>query len=260
MIRIYKYALQLIEGKGNDDIYQAYKTLLMKYYACFESTELKALFTYALNYCAIQLNSGREEYYEECWNLYNLSVEKGILYINGQISPPSLKNIITLSLRLKKYQWAEDFLHQHKNKIQSEHPLEVYSFNLANVFFHQQKYDKVYEILRTLKCRDMFYELAMRRLEIKVLYEKEEIEVLYAKLNAYRVFIHRNNLLDRDSTIMNNNFLNVVAKMINVIPKNEKQIKKLTKIISQKKKLAERKWIMAKLEQLKGKRTLAVLG
>ena len=182
----------------------------------------------------------------------------GVLYINGQISPPSLKNIITLSLRLKKYKWAEDFLHQHKNKIQSENPAEVYSFNLANVFFHQQKHDKVYEILRTLKCRDMFYELAMRRLEIKVLYEEEEIEVLYSKLNAYRVFIHRNDLLDKDSVEMNNNFLNVVSKMMNVIPKDEKQIKRLTEIINKKKKLAERKWITAKLEQLKGKRIFAV--
>ena len=81
----------------------------------------------------------------------------------------------------------------------------------------------------------MFYELAMRRLEIKVLYEEEEIEVLYSKLNAYRVFIHRNSLLDKYITEINNNFLNVIYKLINIIPKDEKQINHLTKIIEQKK-------------------------
>ncbi len=251
IIKIYFYALKLIEGKGNNTIYQTYKSLLMEYHACFDVRDLKGLFTYALNYCLIQLNSGKEEYYEECWKMYCLGFEKSILYVEKKILPSDLKNIITLSLRLEKYEWAEEFLYKHKNKIEAENPKEVYSFNLANVFFYQQKYDEMHRILRILKCKDIFYELALRRLEIKALYEEEEINLLYAKLNAYRVFIHRNGVLDKGSKEMNNNFLNILNKLVKIIPRDKQQICVLKQTLDNMPKLAERKWIATKLEELK---------
>ncbi len=250
-IDVYVSALQLIGGEKNDETYEKYKKLLADCYVCFLPNEAKNLLTYALNYCLIQINKGREEYYEECWDLYRLGVTNKILYVDKKIMPPDLKNIITLSSRLKKYEWAEDFLHQHKNKIQATNPKEVYSFNLANVFFYQQKYAEVHQILASLKCKDIFYDLGMRRLEIKVFYEQEEIELLYSKLNAYRVFVHRNQVIGKESKERNNNFLNLVGKLIKTIPRDKKQLEILEKELQKTPKLAERKWIVAKLEELK---------
>ncbi len=250
-IEIYQYALELIEGEERDNTYVIFKKVFMEYHTCFFQNEARNLFMYGLNYCIKHLNKSREEYYEECWELYRLGIENKILYVDKKIMPPDLKNIITLSLRLKKYDWAEEFLNQHKNKIQAANPKEIYSFNLANVFFYQQKYSKVHQILASLKCKDIFYDLAMRRLEIKVFYEQEEIELLYSKINAYRVFIHRTKNIDKNSKEMNNNFLNLLGKLIKTIPRDKKQLEILEKELQKTSKLAERKWIIAKLEELK---------
>ncbi len=250
-VDVYKYALELLEGAGNDKMYVVYRDSLMQYYNYFTKGEARNLFTHALTYCINQLNKRRDEYYEECWNLYYSGIEKEILYIDGKLMPSDLKNITTISLRLKKYEWAEEFLQQHKHRIQSTNSKEVYSFNLANVYFHQQNYSAVHQILASLKCKDVYYDLAMRRLEIKVFYEQEEIELLYAKINAYRIFVRRNRNIDKDSKLMNNNFLSLVNKLIKIIPRDKKQINSLGKELQTIAKLAERKWIIAKLEELK---------
>ncbi len=252
-IKIYQYALELLEldGREKDELYKLYRNFFAEYHHCFSQNEARNLFTHALTYCAAQLNKGREEYCEECWDLYCLGLMNNVLYIDKRLMPSDLKNIITLSLRLKKYEWAEEFLHQHQHQIQATNPKEVYGFNLANVYFHQQKYLEVHQILASLKCKDVYYDLAMRRLEIKVLYDQEELEVLYAKLNAFRVFIRRHRSVDKSNRERNGNFLSLMKKLINIIPRDKKQIGILENKLQNTPELAERKWIVAKLEELK---------
>jgi len=102
-IVLYYQVLLTYKYPENKAHYVQLKLLIEKHIHLFPESEAKEIIDAALNYGIKRMNAGEEEYVREAFNLYNKSLESGLLLVRGQITPWSFKNVITIALRLKEF-------------------------------------------------------------------------------------------------------------------------------------------------------------
>ena len=158
-----------------------------------------------------------------------------------------------MALRLKQFDWVEQFIEEHKDRLLgADNPEEVYRFNKANLHFHQQNFDRALDLL-SARYSDIYYELAARRLEIKIFYEIRS-PLLDSKTEAFKVFGFRQakRKLPDTPKIGNNNFIDLLRQMTNPATLgNQPRIEKLRKRLKEKQIIAERDWLAEKLNTLR---------
>ena len=197
-------------------------------------------------------NQGRQDYLQAAFELYQEHLNLGYLYYEGKLLPSTFRNIVTLGLRFGALEWVETFLWSHREKITAtEYPEEVFSFNLAQLYFFQKKYHEALDQLAD-KYFELYYQLAARRLEIKILYEIDS-PILESKIEAFKVYIFRlsQTKLPAKPKEGNNNFLDLLRQIIH--PKtfqNQERIEKLKEKLCAKQVVAERDWLENVLEKL----------
>jgi hypothetical protein len=135
----------------NTEHYFKLNGLLEKYGDLFPRNEAEFIYQAALNYCIIKLNQGSHQFLEEYFNLFEILLKKELLLIDGELSPWHFRNIVVIALRLGKTDWTENFIFQYKRFIPEAMRENAVSYNLAQLYFSQKKFDKVIELLRTVE-------------------------------------------------------------------------------------------------------------
>ena len=125
-------------------------------------------------------------------------------------------------------------------------------FNITQYFFYKKQYGQTEEQLLD-HYENFYYKVAARRLEIKLLYEQES-EILSSKTEAFKMFIFRlsKKQLPEKLKQLNNNFIDFVRQIIH--PKtlgNKKRIESIKQKITRKGKVAERDWLLEKINELR---------
>ena len=118
-ITVYYKALQMIK-QGTEESYHDFKNYLGQHLSLFPNEELRILYVYLQNFCIKKSNSGQSQYYRELRELYEIILEKGIIFKNGYLSQWAYKNIVTMGLRLGDFQWTEEIIHRFKDRLLPE--------------------------------------------------------------------------------------------------------------------------------------------
>ena len=252
LLKVYYHGIRLIQSdEESDQIFRQLSQILEQYASVIPLERLKELQTVCRNYCILQYNNGKEEFLEEAFHLYRNHLEQGYLHYEGGLLPSTIRNIVAVGLRLKKYDWVYDFLEEYKDRIvASNQPREIYLFNLANYYFARKKYAEALDCLVD-RYEDPYYLLAAKRMELKVYYELES-EILESKIDAFKIYIYRTSpkVLLKVLREGNNNFIDLLKQIRS--PKtlhSETRINKLRQKIHSKKSIAEKEWLLEKLEE-----------
>lgn len=254
ILRIYHQAFLLLH-KHDQDNHQEFtnlKHLLAEYGDEIDPEQLKALQTllriHAIGHC----NRGNDTYLPEAFQLYQNHLNLGYLYHDGKLFPGTVRNVVVLGLRMGEADWVYDFLQIHQDKITAtQHPEEVYHFNLANYYFAIQEYDNALNYLDDT-YEDLYYKLAAKRLEIKIYFEQNS-PLLEPRLEAFKVYIFRlsQKRLPEKHRMGNNHFIDLLRQIINPKTfKNKERIAKLSERIEEKKIVAEKEWLLDKLQKM----------
>ncbi len=250
-IKVYRQAIRMFQTTSEQS-YQDFKSLLHQHLQLFPMDEARNLLIYAQNFAQSQIRQGKTNYRQEYFDLYQLGLKNKILYYDGKIPRPHLKNIISISLLLEKYDWAKAFLEAHRYLIWGKDSKEVYQFNLAQIAFAQSDYDTALSLISHQHFEDLFYELTARRMELKIMYELQEILVLEPKLHAFKMYIHRNKVLSKHLKTHNNNFIKILSRLTRTIPKEPKQLEKLENALQKMtKQVVDERWLWEKVEDLR---------
>ncbi len=248
-IQVYYQILLLLtvsEKASLDKLIELFET----YSSIFQPDERRFVYRYMLNYCISKMNNGEDHYYTKVFELYQIGLQKEVLFREGKIPSSTYKNIVTTGLRLEKFDVIEQFIGNYKNDISADYPKDVYHYNLAHLFFYEAKYDDAIELLNTIEYNDIFYKIDVRKLLIKIYYERGDYLLLDSSMNAFRVFIHRNTVISPHHKATNQNFINFLYKIIRIAPDDLDKIKEIKEEIDETQNIAERKWLVEKLDAL----------
>lgn len=251
VIYVYYLMSKMLLHPDNDVIFQKLKTYLTKEAACFKKTELVHFYVALINYCIdTKINVGRTEYFKELFEIYQILLEQDLLLKNGVLLPQDYKTIITVGLYVQAFNWVENFIETYTDKLPPADQENAKTYNLAKVYFQQRQYDKVIEQLREVEYQNLNYALGGKLMLLKTYYELHEYLPLDSLAESFRIYLQRNKLISKEVRQQYLNVLRFTKKLSNIRPGDEAAIARIRQQINDCKALADKSWILQKLEEL----------
>lgn len=262
-VALYYASFCLLYYEDGDEYFGQLKELLSQHAETVTQGELNNFYTYAENYCTLQINRGRVDFYTNLFDIYDEQQQNGIILVEGQMDIRKFKNIVTLALRLQRYNYAQQFIDKYRHHIDEKYGDEVYHYSMAAVFFEQRNFEAVLDHLQYAqqdkRFYNIFYRLDSQKLAIKTYYECDEMRLLEAKINAFATFCRNNASVAASVLQANLNFMRIVRKLHHIkeaqkwgdidqkIEKNKKEIRQ---ILAQETLIAERVWLQQKIAEI----------
>jgi len=193
-IQIYYNGVFTLLDTKNELNFYALKKLLMQNTKAFSVKELQNIFVLARNFCAKNFNMGKRKFVKEALDLYKIEIEEGLILEDEKMFDSSCRNIIKLALLVNDTQWAENFLKNFQTKISKE----VFTLSLANVHFHQRKYNEVLTILTDVDFKEVLLALSAKGLILKTYFQQCRVtndfiyeDKLEAYIDSFTAFLNR---------------------------------------------------------------------
>lgn len=213
---------------------------------------LQTFYAYLRNFCTLLIDAGNDEMSDVLHQLHRDNLVRGYFYSEEKISANAVLNIMIIAIRAENLDWAEQFLENHRQRIIGENSThDFYKINLALCLFAKNKFADALDLI-PFSSTNTAYHLMARRLELKIYYELDS-ELLPSKLDAFRMYVRRAGSTTFSPTLaeLYNNFGNLVHQITQSIPGDLKRCEQLIRRIKSKKLVAERNWLLEKVEDLK---------
>ncbi len=239
-IAIYHTILNMLLDMGNAEWFKKLVALTEEHKAYFPMEELKDLYSYAINYCIRRVNQGAPEFLEELFKQYLKSLDAGTLMDGGFLSPWAYKNLIGVGLRLKKFDWTEDFIKDYNEKLSPEFRANALHYNLAELRYYQKNYDKALVHLNQVEFSDIYYNLDTKKMMLKIYYELDEIDALLSLLASFKMFLRRTKLISASNKVAYLNFVQALT----LLSRKEKRVQPtLQRMLNDPEPLGDRAWL-----------------
>lgn len=219
-IQAYLHAYQMLHLQRTDPTASTehYRQLfeLLKHQEAFAKDEAKDLFTYAQNFCILQVQGKQLAFLSDLKTLMDRLLSGDLLLDNGLLAAPFYKNTVTLMCRFGEFDWAESFIETYKRKLSQDPEQLAYLYNRAVLHFHKKEYAQVVKELyhRIHLFEHLSYGIGARIYLCKALWEQMEFEWLLNMLNAFKQYLYRNKaLLARDKS-RHNKFVRLFSKIV----------------------------------------------
>ena len=211
----------------------------------FQKSEMSdIIFTMAINFCIRKINALKTEYFAKLFTVYKAQLKSGCSYdANGFISPITLRNILTVSLRLQEYQWSEELIKSHHEKLPLLHRDENYNALLARLYYVKKEYAKAMRLLAQSEPVDFLNNISSRVLLLKCYYETDDYNALDNSLENFRIYLirHKNKGYHY---IFHINFLKYLKRIVkaSVLAKGKKAL--FIEKLKSEKQIAEKAWLL----------------
>jgi|JI10StandDraft_1071094.scaffolds.fasta_scaffold03292_6 hypothetical protein len=235
----------------NDNInnYWELKKLIERHLDLFPIDEAKEIIESAINYNIRNLNKSID-FQIELFELYKKSLEKEIIFVNDEISPWTFKNIITLTLRLKEFDWTEQFIKDYSERLNPLYKENSVNYNMALLYYHKKDFNKVIPLLQKVEYEELFYGLNSKAIMISTYFELDEIQVLTSFLESFKNFLSRDKSLNQSRKLSYLNLVKFTKKLIDTNLNNEIKLEKLKNDILNENTVGK-PWLLEKVEELR---------
>lgn len=252
-VLLISYKIFLLLEKDQTDVSEFHELhqLLRRHEPEIEPGLLKSYYTYLRNFCALLVNTGRTEFLSNLFTFQKEHLERGYLYYDNKIPPSTFLNTSNSALRLREFQWAENFILTHKGRIAGDNEnQDYYHLVLANLLFHKGAYQNALDILPQSFQEIAYYNLS-RRLELKIYYELNS-DLLPYKIDAFKMYLSRasQKVISMHIREQNASFVNLLFQLSNTTPGDTTRSQRLIQRIHAKQSIAERDWLLEKAAQL----------
>lgn len=249
-IRIYFEVYRMLTDFDREEHYFNLKSSITQYIDRFPPEEANNIFTYALNYCTRKINKGEKGFLEEYFELYKDLLERGLLFDEGILDPIHFKNIVVVGLRLGKFEWTEKFIHEYKTYLPESSRENLVTFNLAQVYLYQKKYDEVIRLLQSVEYEDVYLNINSKVMLLAVYYELDELEPLFSLIESSRIYLSRHKEIAVTKRKSFLNLLKYVRKLARIQPGDRPALEKLKQEILEVRNIASLNWLLEKIEEL----------
>lgn len=252
LISIYLKVVPCLIETDNEPFFRDLMVDLERFEEELAAEDLRELYHHAQNFCALKINQGRVEYYREVFQIFKKLIQRRLLLDEeNQLPEGVFKNIITVSQRLGELDWAENFIEENAQFLPSANRENAKTYNLANIFLQKKQHDKVIRLLRDVEYKDVTYSAGSKLALLMTYFEMQEMQVLDAQMDSFRIFIRRNKSLSKNAKREFNNFLIFLKKLAHLAPRDRAAAEKLEKKIIENQSVSAKKWLLEKVAAAK---------
>lgn len=183
-VNVYYHIYQMIVNEDTQHYETAFQAA-EQFASFFPTEELQNIYNYLQNYCVYQINNSRSAFLQASFELYQIQLEKKLLFIGDWLPEGHYKNIVTAGLRLGEVEWIRQFLEEYRPFLMKEVQENAYSYNLAEYFYAIGEYKKAMQLLLQVSYTNARYSMSAKALLLKIYYDLEEHEALAALCKSF---------------------------------------------------------------------------
>lgn len=233
---------QALSEPDNRERFLQLKECIASHAPLFPEEELRDLYILALNVCIRRINASDKDYIREAFTIYQAGLKAGVFLENGHLSKFTYRNVLNIALALEEWGWAKAYLEEYRPYLPPREQEQIYTYNLATYFFRKQDYDDALNLLRDAKVSETLEQFDVRRMMVRIYYDRNEIQALDSLLDSFDIYLRRH----KKGGYHRKMFINMVRIMRSLItPRGDKDQhkKKLLVRIEKTEYLAEREWL-----------------
>lgn len=231
--------------------FRTLKTLLRAEGQRMSNRDLRDLYVFAQNYCIKQVNSGNTAYLSELFDTYQALLTNDLLVEQGTLAQFHFKNIVTVALRLQRYNWASTFIDGYAQFLEADGRPNAVNFNRASLCFATGDYRTARRLLLEVTFTDVYYHLDAKALLLKTYYELDAVEPLHSLVSTFRTFLRRNQKISDYQRETYLNFVKFTLKLMRLKLGSRKPIAEIEAEMAGAKHIADLTWLRAKLAEQK---------
>lgn len=247
-IAIYYYGYKAVTQKDDEESYKKLKEQIFRHEGIFPRQENRIILLMANNFCISQINAGKNSYFRESFELYDLGIKKEIFLENGILSRFTYSNAIITALNLNEYEWVEQFIAGHSDYLEAKHRDNYVRFYRARLHFERGEYTTAMRLFAQYEYDDILMSLHAKTMLLKMYYELDEFNALDSLIDSMRTYIHRKKVMGYHKTVFKN-LLRYTRKILKVRPNDRTAVMKLKQEIAVAEPLMERKWLLEQLDK-----------
>lgn len=249
-IKIYYNILMMLRQPEEEHFFDSLKDTLYSSIKNYNPTEAKELYNFAQNYCINRINKGNNQYYKELYALFKVGLQEEILIEKGEISHRLYMNIVTVACSLKDFDWALSFMENYKSFIRPELRDNVYTYNLAQFYWHKKDYPKVLRLCARVEYDEPFYFVNSRSMMLKIYFEQDEHDALLSLGESFRIYLNRNKLLSEANKKNLWNLIKYATRLIKIKDHNYSRFLKIKDEIEQAKNVNSKAWLLEQVARI----------
>jgi hypothetical protein len=213
---------------------------------------LQQCYAYLRSICGMLIQRGEQDFVPVLFRIQRHNLAKGYLHYNGKLHISAYLSLAKIGLVNQAYDWTIAFIETEKNNlmVMPDEAESYYLFNKANYYFATRQYQSALDCIPN-NFKDLMYQLNCKRLELKIYFELDS-PLFPFKLDAYKMLISRASKKTMADEVKNMemNFVNSLYKVVNCTPGHSTRIAKIRQQVMEKGVIAERDWLMEKINAL----------
>lgn len=258
-ITIYHTIYLSLTEPSKEEHYRKLLDLLKRNENKLSHAELRGMYDFAQNYCIKKLNSGDISYADKLFALYQYLIEKKILFTDtGKLSPWDYKNIVTLSLRLKKNDWCHAFIERYKAFLPRDESENAYRYNLAYYYVNNEQYKEAKRLLQRVEFNDLFYQLGAKSVLLRSYYELRDEDSFFAHCESFAKLLLRHKTVSDYQRKVHLNLILHTKKIFRLMQRrtenrsnvSKKEIDQARQKIQAVKQINNLAWLLEKVEEI----------
>jgi hypothetical protein len=239
----------------SDDIsyYYTLKKLVFKNFDSLGIIERFNMYAVLQNYCLQRTMRGDAALYTELFDIYTSMLENNVyLYGEHSFMPPQLfRNMATTASRLGKFEWAENFIRDYIDKVNPEFRENILNFSLSSIYMYKKQFGTALEYLSKIKFDSVLDKPVVRTMLLKIHYEMDSTEAVFAMIDSSRHFISNDKLISKERKELFANFITAFNDLLKCKERPGDTDKlALSKKEAEKAPMLEKEWILEKYNEL----------
>lgn len=217
--------------------------------------DLRYIFIYLVNYTRVKSISSNKYFKAEHYKMLKYSIENDLYPKQGKyFNDASYVIVASTAMINKDYKWAEEFIEKFKNEVKEDVRENAYTLNMANLNYRTGNYDAALKYLIRVSIDDIYYQLKVKNLQIKIHYELGNYEMCRSVIDSYRHFLGSTKQFPEFLRIRFINYVNFTSRMVNIwLGGDPKNIIEITKNIQEfpEEKVESKSWLLAQAAKIK---------
>ena len=253
-IQLCKSDILLLKNPFDKDELIKMNEILIKISSKLNKNLLYIFFSHLNIYFLLNISNGREEYSLKLFENYKFMISKE-LYVFGDrkfISFSEYRTLLLHSLKMKKYQWAEDFINEYKDHHFPEMRDEIAKYSKVVLNFETGNYPESLKYLSKIKSNDMVIKTDTDIIRLMIFYEQGLFDSADSFAESFKHYLKVNKVFSKEIIKSQFDFIKYLKILIKIKQKGivDYEYDNLKKEISECKNLRRKSWILEKLGKL----------
>lgn len=248
LISLYFHIYKLISN--NDEL--EYQLSVNSFDECISiknKNDLRDALVLLINFCIKKINQGNVAYEIAVFNHYKVGIENKILLDRNLLSPFTYSNTLNIAIKQNDLNWAETFLENYKQVLDTEYPDDYYLLNRAKLLVAKKQFNEALDFVNKAEINDILSQLQLRIVQLKIIIELEEYRLAESYIGNFKQLLKRKEIINYHKTNFNK-IAGYMLKLIKIAPYSKTGKTKLINDIKNEPVLSEKAWLLEKLNML----------